>query len=404
MTERRPHEPLIVRGAGHLVSGRTDEPRLDGNALLCKKGRIVSIAHEHDIELNEPHSVLDVGGATVAPGLIDAHVHPVVGDYTPRQQASGWLESYLHGGVTTLVSAGEPHWPGRDHTAASAKAIASAAFLSAEHLPRTGARLHAGALLLEPGLCERDLIDLASIGVRLLGEIGIGAIQGLEEVQPYVELARKHGFLVPVHVGGASIPGSAVIGAAEVLQWQPDVACHVNGGPTAPSMPDVEAIIAGSACAIEVVQAGNVRALVDVVATVREAGAVTRLQVGSDTPSGTGVIPLSVLRVLAYMAGLAGLEPSLAIAAATGNTARRYGLEGGVLEVGRAADLTILDAPVGSQADDALDALRGGDVPAVSAVVTDGEVRFLRSRMTPPPKRPARLETRSDRTTGVRRD
>jgi enamidase len=31
----------------------------------------------------------------------------VVGDYTPRQQQLHWIDSTLHGGVTTLISAGE---------------------------------------------------------------------------------------------------------------------------------------------------------------------------------------------------------------------------------------------------------------------------------------------------------
>jgi enamidase len=32
-------------------------------------------------------------------------VHVTFGDYTPRQRTVGYLESYLHGGTTTAISA-----------------------------------------------------------------------------------------------------------------------------------------------------------------------------------------------------------------------------------------------------------------------------------------------------------
>jgi enamidase len=42
-----------------------------------------------------------------------------------------------------------------------------------------------------------------------------------------------------------------------------------------------------------------------------------------------------------------------------------------------------MDAPWGSSADDALGALRLGDIPGISAVVCGGQVRTLLSRNTP---------------------
>jgi enamidase len=50
---------------------------------------------------------------------------------------------------------------------------------------------------------------------------------------------------------------------------------------------------------------------------------------------------------------------------------------------GRAPDLVVLDAPWGSAASDALGAIATGDMPGISAVVIDGQVRTLRSRNTP---------------------
>ena len=56
--------------------------------------------------------VIDAGGAVAIPGLIDSHVHITFGDFTPRQNTVGYLHSYLHGGVTTSISASEVHVPG----------------------------------------------------------------------------------------------------------------------------------------------------------------------------------------------------------------------------------------------------------------------------------------------------
>ena len=292
------------------------------------------------------------------PGCIDSHVHPAAGDFTPRHNALGWIESAVHGGVTTLISAGEPHFPGRPRDAVGAKALAILAHRSFATLRPGGGRVEAGAVLLEPGLTDGDFAEMAAAGVRRVGEIGISSAQDLDVVLPLVEMARRHDFLITVHFGGASVPGSRAIGADFVLAVRPDVVAHVNGGPTAPPPDDIEAVLEGCDAAIEIVQAGNTRALVETVRRVVAADALSRLQVGSDTPSGTGVIPLAVLRVLAYCASLADLAPELAVACATGSTARRYSLAAGTLEPGRDADLVVLDAPIGSVADDALGALR----------------------------------------------
>jgi enamidase len=81
---------------------------------------------------------------------------------------------------------------------------------------------------------------------------------------------------------------------------------------------------------------------------------------------------------------LADVPPESAIAAATGNNARVYRLNSGVIAPGREADIAVIDACSGGSQHDALAALANGDVAAVSAVVTDGVPRFVgRSRNTP---------------------
>ncbi|MFF4776405.1 amidohydrolase family protein [Microtetraspora fusca] len=378
-------DDLLITGIGAIVSGDLTAPILAGDSVLCRDGLIAAVGRLDDVHPGGTPRTIDANGTTLVPGLIDAHTHPVLGDYTPRQNTSGWIESYVHGGVTTLVSCGEPHTPGRPRDAAGVKALAILAHKSFATVRPLGAKVHAGALLLEPGLTEEDFAEAAAEGCWLLGEIGISSVSDPAAAVPLVEAAKRHGFLVPVHVGGASVPGSTVIGADMVVAVQPDVAVHCNGGPTAPSHDDVVRIIEETDAAIEIVQAGNTRALRDVVRELMRRDLVDRLQIGSDTPSGTGVIPVGILRTMAYASALAGLEPELAVCAATGSTARRYRRNTGIIEPGREADLVFLSTPRGSAAPTALEALRAGDIPAVCGVIIDGVVRVTASRVTPPP-------------------
>jgi enamidase len=228
---------------------------------------------------------------------------------------------------------------------------------------------------------------MLAAGVWLLGEIGLGGVIEPEDVMPMVAWARDRGWIVPMHIGGASVPGSAVVGSELALAIQPDIACHTNGGPTARPFTEIVQILEGTNAAIEVVQAGNTRALVDIVRLLRERDAIDRLQIGTDTPSGTGVIPLGMLRTIAYCCALGGLDPDVAICAATGQTAARYSLEQGRIAVDAPGDVVVLDAPVGGTTTNALDALAAGDVPGISMVAVDGVVQIEKSRVSPPPMR-----------------
>jgi enamidase len=376
---------LAVVNAAKVVSGDVDAPITDADSVLVRDGLIAEVGR--GLDPGDIEKVIDCGGATVMPGLIDSHIHPVIGDFSPRQRILDFLESYAHGGVTTMISAGEPHTPGRPTDPAGVKALAILAARSFQSVRPGGAKVIAGAVLLEPGLTEPDFAEMAAAGVKLVGEIGISGVKDPAQAEPMVRWAQAHGMKAMVHTGGASIPGSGVIGAEFVLAVRPDVAAHVNGGPTAPSLGDVARIIDESEAAIEVVHNGNVKACGEVVALAAQRGALGRVLVGTDSPAGTGVVPLGVLRTVSWAAAFGGVPPEVAVAFATGNTARVHGLNRGLIAAGMEADLIIADAPLGSQADDALGALAIGDTPAVYASVIDGVVRFVRSRNTPPPVR-----------------
>jgi enamidase len=142
--------------------------------------------------------------------------------------------------------------------------------------------------------------------------------------------------------------------------------------------------------ALQLVQAGNLRSAVRILRKAHDENRFARIVIGSDTPTGTGVMPLGVIKTVAELSSFSGLDPAQIWAAASGSNARTWGLPAGFVRPGAAADLVVMDAPWGSTADDALGALAIGDIPGVSAVVTDGTVRGLLSRNTP---RAARLAT-----------
>ena len=150
--------------------------------------------------------------------------------------------------------------------------------------------------------------------------------------------------------------GSSAIRADVVLEARPDIVGHINGGTTALPDADIEQLVA-SGMAIEIVHCGNGRAALFALGLAREAGALDRVILGNDAPSGTGVVPLGILRTMAHLASLGGIAPETAVCLATGNTARIHRLETGTIAVGREADLTLVDAPQGSAADTALGAL-----------------------------------------------
>jgi enamidase len=381
---------IAVTGAGCVLSGNFEQPVLDGvDTVVARDGRIVAIGlHDELVDaVSESDVVVDAQGATIAPGLIDSHCHVVLGDYTPRQKTVDFLASYVHGGISSVVSPGEIHAQGRPHSAVGVKALAIAAKSCFENFHPGGMTVHAGAVVLEPTLTDADFADLQAAGVRL-AKFGFGLYEDPADGLDQVRGAQAHGITVMCHSGGASIPGSKPITPDHLLHLAPDVCGHINGGPTSLSEQGVDRIIDETAMALQLVQAGNLKSAVRILRKSVEDGHFGRVVIGSDTPTGTGVMPLGVIKTVAELSSLTGLDPAMVWAAASGNNARVWDLPAGQVETGRAADLVVMDAPWGSTRDDALGALQVGDIPGITAVITGGTLRNLTSRNTP---RAARL-------------
>ncbi len=373
-----------------IVSGDWRDPLAKGDSIIMSQGKIVSVG-SCPTDLKDCDVVIDADGATAVPGFIDSQVHNTFGDWTPRQKTVGFLESYTHGGTTTAISASEVHVTGRPKDPEGVKALAVAAKKCFENFRPGGMRVHAGSIILEPGLTESDFREVAEKGVWL-AKAGFGAVKTPYDYVPMIAWAKKHGMVTTVHTGGSSIPGSSGIWADHLLAMQPDVSFHVNGGPVAMPDEDFPRMVDQSQIALQVCTAGNLRTMLLVWDLVKKAGQFDRFLIATDTPTGSGVMPLGMMYTITHLASLGNMPVEWAIAAATGNNARIYRLNSGYLKSGKDADVVLLDACVGGSKKTALDSLRNGDIAAVAAVITDGVPRFVgRSRNTPAPNKKVRV-------------
>ena len=368
---------------GTIVTGDWRQPVVPGDSILMDDGIIEVVGSTSANAVSGCDVVIDADGSTAIPGFIDSQVHNTFGDYTPRQKTIGFLESYVHGGTTTGISASEVHVTGRPKDPEGVKALAVAAQKCFENYRPGGMRFWAGSVILEPGLVEADFKELSDKGVWL-AKAGFGAVETPYDYAPMVAWARGHGMVTTVHTGGSSIPGSSGIWADHLLKMQPHVSFHVNGGPAAMPDEDFPRLVNESDIALQVCTAGNLRTLLMTADLLRKADQFDRLLIATDTPTGSGIMPLGMMYTITHLASLTDLPVEFAIAAATGNNAKVYNLNCGLLRAGCDADVVLLDACAGSSKDTALDGLRNGDIVAIGAVVTDGIPRFVgRSRNTP---------------------
>jgi enamidase len=375
---------VVIKNIGLLLSGDIDRPILDADTIVVHDGIITAVGREKDCDLAGAKTTIDVHQTCVAPGLIDSHVHPVFGDWTPRQNQIGWIDSTMNGGVTTMVSAGEVHLPGRPKDIVGLKALAITAQRSFDNFRPGGVKVIAGAPVIEKGMVEQDFKDLAEAGVTLLGEVGLGSVKAGYEAKEMVAWARKYGIQSTIHTGGPSIPGSGLIDKDVVLEADADVIGHINGGHTSLSEAHVCELCEKSSRAIEIVHNGNERVAIAAAHAAIQLKCPHRVILGTDGPAGSGVQPLGMLRLIALLSSLGNIAPELVFCFATGNTAKIRKLNCGLIEVGRAADFVFMDRAQHTAGRDLLDSVRLGDIPGIGMVMIDGIVRCERSRNTPP--------------------
>lgn len=382
-----------IDNVGVLVSGLSalSEPQsrmVRDTTILIEDGLIAAIGDQ----TSRPDVHIDAAGLTVLPGLVDGHVHPTFGEWTPAQNAIGWIHNYLHGGTTSMISAGELHVPGLDLDALDPSlvvSLAEVAYKTTGRMRPSGMKAYCGTVLLVTGLSEADFDHMAEIGLKQLKFIFYDWSKApAGEAQNYVKWAHERDMVVKIHSGGVSRSGSSRLAGEEIVTAVgPDVVGHISGGPIPMPDDEIRGVIDGvPSAAIEVCSSMNYRATQVVADHLSARNELHRLTLGTDTPGGTGVIPRGMLRNVCFLASVCGIDPLDAVAAATGNVTRAHGVSGGTLSVGQPADLILCGPIRGSAAVDALGCFRDGDLPGISTVIVDGEILVAgRSEQTPPP-------------------
>jgi enamidase len=378
---------LVITNLGLVLSGDLDQPLLDADTIIAVDGRISAIGKARDLDCSGAALTIDAKGSPVSPGLIDSHCHPVFGDWTPRQNQLGWIEMGVNGGVTTLVSAGEVHLPGRPRDAEGVHALAVTAQRCFQNFRPAGAKVIAGAPVPELGFARDVYAALKASGIRHIGEIGLGTVAKGVDAKKVVDWCREIGLETIMHTGGPSIAGSHFVSREDVLEAQPDVVSHINGGPTSISHACVRVLCEQARGALEVVHNGNEKSALVALEAAQANGRLKDFLIGTDAPAGSGVQPNGMIRMVTLMASLGGLPAEQALCLASGNIARKRGLDGGLIAIGQPADFVFMDKPQHSAGKDLLEAISLGDLPGIGMVVIDGIIRTGRSRSTPPAER-----------------
>ncbi|HTM08410.1 MAG TPA: amidohydrolase family protein [Verrucomicrobiae bacterium] len=385
---------LLIKNIGALVTGDIANPTREADSIFIEDGLIRAVGEKID---KRADTIVDAQGITAIPGLIDSHSHPSIGEYTPAQNSLSWITNYMHGGVTALISAGELHLPGLPlpPDARTALSLALVTKRCYDNLRPSGVKVFAGTLLLVPGLVEKDFDEIAAAGIRLVKFIFYDySLLPNGEAERYVRWARQRGIKVKIHSGGVSRSGVSQIAGWDIVgRIQPDIIGHITGGPIPMAEAEMIRILAETDHYVEVCSSGNYRMALVLARAVRQHNVYQRVLIGTDTPGGTGIIPRGILREIAYLSSVGEIPPEKAVCMATGNVGRAHGLEIGLIEEGRPADIVLLHKITGSVAKDALDSFAKGDLPGISMVLIDGEIRVAgRSQQTPPPERVATTE------------
>lgn len=403
----------LFRNVGALLSGDINTPVLDATSVLVQDGRISAIGTSAPADVD-----IDVRGATLAPGLWDSHIHPYFGEYSPRQDAFGTILRMVRSGVTSAVSAGSGHQPGmylpssklpnvqatthvaargrpeRARDAAGTKALAIVTTKSWQNERPAGIKLDAATVFAEDGLAAEDFAELAEAGIRRLKFQR--PISRRADAERYRQWAHDHGMLVLTHTGNRSLIKDVEEIGESLRVIRPDVASHINGGPTPAPWADLEWIITETPATLELAFIGNLPLAARVLRVALERGEPHRVTIGSDLPGGTGVVPGAILRTAQLLSHMVPeVAVPLLICMTTGNTARAFGHEGGVIAPGQPADLVVWDPVEGSVTDTFVECVAYGDRAYPGLVMIDGEIVEYGNPLLLDPKRPPHVARRS---------
>ncbi len=191
----------LLLEASTVLAGPSLDPTHSAPVAIVE-GRIVD---PDELPTGEPLERVDLGGLTLLPGFIDAHVH--IGFYSPAE--------VLRGGVTTVRDLGWP--PGQIHSLATAslsadfdgpRIVAVGPMLTvaggyptrAAWAPPSTARVVTGPD--DARVAVRERVEEGATCVKVALNASVGPTLDLETLSAICDEAHAHGLNVTGHVDG----------------------------------------------------------------------------------------------------------------------------------------------------------------------------------------------------------
>ena len=101
---------ILIKNIGTLVTGQLESPIRQANSIFIKDGIVQAIGNNLESNRRSDHRRQRHHGDPRLDRFAFAPIHRRI--HAGAKFSTGWITNYMHGGVTSLISAGELHLPG----------------------------------------------------------------------------------------------------------------------------------------------------------------------------------------------------------------------------------------------------------------------------------------------------
>lgn len=194
-------EPIVL--VGTLIDGTGAEP-IEDAVIIIQDGYVTAVGSRQEVEIPSDANIIELPGATILPGFINAHVHST---YEPV-----YLEKWVQAGVTTVRDLGAKYpfyrFYLRDQFNQDpylATLIAAGPLITVPGgYPIVGSNFPSLGVTI-PEHARREVTELIADGadvIKIVVDSGDGLpTLSLEEATAIVETAHQYGVPVAAHIG-----------------------------------------------------------------------------------------------------------------------------------------------------------------------------------------------------------
>ena len=309
----------------NLVNVYTAE-LLPDHAISIKDKWIAYVGDNPDDTIGPDTKIIDAGGRTVIPGLIDGHTH-IAWSYT----VSEFLKYAVQGGTTAVITETLEPYPvaGYDGVVDFLESLNNQPIKIWATAPVMASISHA-ARGIDPETLQKllDRPDIIGLGESYWQAV----LQEPDLVLPLFEQTLKAGKTIEGHTAGAS---------------EKKLAAYISNGVTSCHEPiNAEQVITGLRMGLHImIREGSIRRDLEDIARIKDSGIdLRRCILATDGASATDLMEKGYMEYLVQKAIDCGFDPIAAIQMATLNVAEHFSLDGliGGIAPGRYADLVII--------------------------------------------------------------